>query len=214
MAAAIIGLVLGLGHRCRMPVLRYSIASTPAPDWGVPLARDDGGLRYCRPYTAARENPGATGCSMKSMIGIVLAFALGFRVPGIWNSIAGTTANPWRVARDDDDDWLHRGRSVGGLAGSACSGLRRTERAVRVSGTFKRCGALSDDSAPIHRVRRVGVTENSVRSAYTQQGQCPSRSWHWLLLPLLLRSVLARCCPEPGCLVVSFGTTVFKCPIR
>ena len=61
-----------------MPVLRYSIASTPALDRSVPLARDDGGLRYCRPYTAAGENPGATEYAMKSMIGIVLAFALGF----------------------------------------------------------------------------------------------------------------------------------------
>src|SRR5271170_6427478 len=61
-----------------MPVLRHSIASTPAPDRGVPLARNDVGLRYCRPYTAARANPGAIGYTVKSMIGIVLAFALGF----------------------------------------------------------------------------------------------------------------------------------------
>ena len=61
-----------------MPVFRYSIASTPALDWSVPLARDDGGLRYCRPYPAAWEDPGAIGYTVKSMIGIVLAFALGF----------------------------------------------------------------------------------------------------------------------------------------
>ena len=34
---------------------------------------------------------------MKSMIGIVLAFALGFALPGIRNSIAGATSNPWRI---------------------------------------------------------------------------------------------------------------------
>src|SRR5580693_713582 len=61
-----------------MQVLRYSVARTPTLDRSVSLARDDGGLRYCRPYTAARENPGATERSMKSTIGIVLAFALGF----------------------------------------------------------------------------------------------------------------------------------------
>src|SRR6266481_5733243 len=61
-----------------MPVLRYSIAGTPAPDRGVPLARDDGGLRYCRPCPAAGRDSRATGYTMKSMIGIVLAFALGF----------------------------------------------------------------------------------------------------------------------------------------
>ena len=27
-----------------MPVLRHSIASTPALDWSVPAARDDGGF--------------------------------------------------------------------------------------------------------------------------------------------------------------------------
>jgi len=61
-----------------MPVLRHSIAGTPALDWSVPLARDDGGLRCCRPFTAAGENPGAIGYTVKSTIGIVLAFALGF----------------------------------------------------------------------------------------------------------------------------------------
>jgi len=61
-----------------MPALRYSVASTPAPDRGVLVGRDDVGLRYCRPYTAAGENIGATGYTMKSMIGIALAFALGF----------------------------------------------------------------------------------------------------------------------------------------
>src|SRR5579863_4303803 len=61
-----------------MPVLRYSIASTSALDWSLPLARHDGGLRCCRPCPGAGENPGATKCAMKSMIGIVLAFALGF----------------------------------------------------------------------------------------------------------------------------------------
>jgi XapX domain-containing protein len=44
----------------------------------MPLARHDSGLLYCRPYIAAGANPGAIGYTVKSMIGIVLAFALGF----------------------------------------------------------------------------------------------------------------------------------------
>ena len=58
---------------------------------------------------------------MKSMIGIVLAFALGFALPRVRNSIARATADPWRAARDDDDDRLHRNRSLDGLAGSTRS---------------------------------------------------------------------------------------------
>jgi XapX domain-containing protein len=62
-----------------MPVLRYSIAGTPTLDWSVPFARDDCWLRYCRPHPAAWENRRSDGyAAMKSMIGIVLAFALGF----------------------------------------------------------------------------------------------------------------------------------------
>jgi XapX domain-containing protein len=61
-----------------MPVLRYSITSASAVDRSVPVARDDGRLRHCRPRPAARENPGPTQYTMKPFIGIVLAFALGF----------------------------------------------------------------------------------------------------------------------------------------
>jgi XapX domain-containing protein len=77
MAAAIIGLVLGL-------VIGPDAASStfhrqhPALDWSVPLARDHDGLRYGRPCPATGENPGAIGYTVKSMIGNALAFALGF----------------------------------------------------------------------------------------------------------------------------------------
>ena len=41
MTAAIIGLASRVGHRCRMPVLRHSVAGAAAPDWRVPAARND-----------------------------------------------------------------------------------------------------------------------------------------------------------------------------
>src|SRR5689334_6451749 len=104
-----------------MSVLRYSLASTPAPDRGVPLARDDGGLHYCRPCSGAGENSGATKYAMKSMIGIVLAFALGFACRAFGIPSPAPTSNPWRIARDDDDDRLHRRRSLDGLASSTRS---------------------------------------------------------------------------------------------
>ena len=78
MGAPIIGLVLGLviGAGCRF--FDYLIGGAPAFDWSVPLARSDRGLRYCRPSSAAGENPDATGYTMKPLIGIVLASVLGF----------------------------------------------------------------------------------------------------------------------------------------
>jgi hypothetical protein len=53
---------------------------------------------------------------MKSMIGIVPAFALGFALPRLWNPVTGAAADPWRASGYDDDDWLHRSRSLDGLA--------------------------------------------------------------------------------------------------
>ena len=58
---------------------------------------------------------------MKSTIGIVLAFALGFACRAFGIPSPAPPLILGASARDDDDDWLHRGRSVDGFAGSTRS---------------------------------------------------------------------------------------------
>ena len=78
MVAAIIGLLLGLviGAGCRF----FDIPSpgAPASDWSRHTACNDRWLCHRRPSAAAGENAGTDEQSMKPLIGIVLAFALGF----------------------------------------------------------------------------------------------------------------------------------------
>ena len=54
---------------------------------------------------------------MKSMIGIVLAFALGFACRAFGIPSPAPPLILGALAGDDDDDRLHRGRSLDGLAG-------------------------------------------------------------------------------------------------
>jgi len=178
------------------------------------LARDDGGLRCCRPSPAAGENSRAAEYTMKSTIGIVLAFALGFacRAFGIPSPappliLGALLVMTMTIGYILVDGW-------NGLAGSTRSGLRRTERAGRVSDTIERYGALSDagaansPSSALSRDRKFGaigihptrsVSFSSMATGCRCRCCCPADS---------------ECCPERGCFVVSFGATVFKCSIR
>jgi XapX domain-containing protein len=61
-----------------MPVLRHSLTGPTPIHWSLSAAGDDVGLRRCRPHLAGGCDDDAVSCAMKSAIGLVLAFAIGF----------------------------------------------------------------------------------------------------------------------------------------
>jgi XapX domain-containing protein len=61
-----------------MPALRYSVAGATAPDWSLPAACDDRWFCYGRQPVTTGEDDHGDKLVMKPLVGIALAFTLGF----------------------------------------------------------------------------------------------------------------------------------------
>jgi XapX domain-containing protein len=119
MAAAIIGLSLGLviGAGCR-----FFYIPSPAPPRLIGaclLLAMTVGFVAADHMSCRLGKPSWRWISHETDDRSDVGLRIGFRLPRIWNPVAGAAADPWRASGDDDDDWLHRSRSLDGLASSA-----------------------------------------------------------------------------------------------